>query len=67
VEFTSVTLKIFSLLPFFVVAILAVPKIKVKRWLVVDMSHLDGRMYLNILLWNLNLSFSTPFNCIVGF
>jgi hypothetical protein len=60
VEFTAVTLTIFSL-PFFVMAILAVPKIKVKRWLVVDMSHLDWRMYLNILFWNLNLSFSSPF------
>lgn len=37
--------------PFFVMAILAVPKIKVKRWLVVDMSHLDRQMYLNILFW----------------
>lgn len=54
VGFTAVTLTIFSLLPFFVMAILAVPKIKVKRWLVVDMSHLDWRMYLNILFWNLN-------------
>ncbi len=60
VEFTAVTLTIFSLLPFFVMAILAVPKIKVKRWLVVDMSHLDWRMYLNILFWNLNLSESKP-------
>ncbi len=49
--FTAVTLTIFSLLPFFVMAILAVPKIKVKRWLVVDMSHLDWQMYLNILFW----------------
>ncbi len=54
VGFTAVTLTIFSLLPFFVMAILAVPKIKVKRWLVVDMIHLDWRMYLNILFWNLN-------------
>ncbi|CAM6023689.1 unnamed protein product [Sphagnum balticum] len=51
VGFTAVTLTIFSLLPFFVMAILAVPKIKVKRWLVVDMSHLDWQMYLNILFW----------------
>ncbi|CAK9216526.1 unnamed protein product [Sphagnum troendelagicum] len=54
VGITAVVLTIFSLLPFCVLAILAVPKIRVQRWLVMDVSKTNWRMYLNTLFWNLN-------------
>jgi amino acid transporter len=51
---TAVVLTIFSLLPFCVLSLLAIPKIRVRRWLVVDFRKTDWRTYLNTLFWNLN-------------
>lgn len=54
VGITAVILTGFSLLPFFVLAVMAIPKIKVQRWAVMDLTNIDWRIYLNTLFWNLN-------------
>ena len=54
VGITAVILTGFSLLPFVVLALLAIPKIQPSRWLVIDVAKTDWRTYLNTLFWNLN-------------
>ncbi|MCO5560174.1 hypothetical protein L7F22_013782 [Adiantum nelumboides] len=54
VGWVAVTLGIFSLLPFVVMALLAVPRLDPARWLVVDFATVDWTTYLNTLFWNLN-------------
>ncbi|BBH09673.1 Amino acid permease family protein [Prunus dulcis] len=43
VGFSAVSLAIFSLCPFLVMAILSIPRIRVKQWLVVDFKKVDWR------------------------
>ncbi|CAK9143292.1 unnamed protein product [Ilex paraguariensis] len=54
VGFSAVLLAIFSLFPFIVMAILSIPQIRPKRWLVVDIRNVDWRGYFNTMFWNLN-------------
>ncbi|XP_024371692.1 probable polyamine transporter At3g19553 isoform X1 [Physcomitrium patens] len=54
VGITAVALAIFTLLPFFVFSLLAIPKIQMQRWFVMDLRSMNWRVYLNILFWNLN-------------
>ncbi|KAL7119093.1 hypothetical protein ACP275_02G041900 [Erythranthe tilingii] len=54
VGFSAVLLAGFSLLPFAVMGLLSIPRIKPKRWLVVDYKKVDYRGYFNSLFWNLN-------------
>lgn len=50
----SVCLGIFSLLPFCMMGILAIPRLEPSRWLEIDMKNIDWNVYLNTLFWNLN-------------
>ena len=54
VGITAVALTAFTLLPFLVFTVLAIPKIEVRRWLVMDLTDTNWRGYLNTLFWNLN-------------
>lgn len=54
VGFTAVFLAIFSLCPFVVMAILSIPRLRPKRWLVVDFKKVQWRGYFNSMFWNLN-------------
>ncbi|CAI8587293.1 unnamed protein product [Vicia faba] len=54
VGFTAVFLAVFSLSPFLVMAILSVPKVRPRRWFVVDFNKVNWRGYFNNMFWNLN-------------
>lgn len=54
VGFTAVLLVVLSLGPFVVMAILSIPRLKPRRWLVVDFKRVDWRGYFNSMFWNLN-------------
>lgn len=54
VGFSAVTLAAFSLLPFAVMAILSIPRIRPAKWVAVDFSKVDWRGYFNSMFWNLN-------------
>ncbi|KAL5100877.1 hypothetical protein RYX36_005204 [Vicia faba] len=54
VGFTAVFLAVFSLSPFLVMAILSVPKVRPRRWFVVDFDKVNWRGYFNNMFWNLN-------------
>lgn len=54
VGFSAVLLASFSLFPFLVMGVLAIPRIRPKQWLVVDMKKVNWRGYFNSMFWNLN-------------
>ncbi|KAH7835550.1 hypothetical protein Vadar_027254 [Vaccinium darrowii] len=54
VGFSAVLLAVFSLSPFLVMGILSIPRIRPRRWLVVDFKNVDWRGYFNSMFWNLN-------------
>ncbi|KAG8368466.1 hypothetical protein BUALT_Bualt15G0048300 [Buddleja alternifolia] len=54
VGFSAVLLACFSLFPFVVMGVLSIPRIRPKRWLVVDYRKVEWRGYFNSLFWNLN-------------
>ncbi|KAI4318771.1 hypothetical protein MLD38_032440 [Melastoma candidum] len=54
VGFSAVSLAAFSLLPFAVMVVLAVPRIRPRNWLRVDFGRVDWRGYFNSMFWNLN-------------
>lgn len=54
VGFSAVTLAAFSLLPFAVMGILSIPRIRPAKWVAVDFSKVDWRGYFNSMFWNLN-------------
>ncbi|KAF8406659.1 hypothetical protein HHK36_008749 [Tetracentron sinense] len=54
VGWVAVLLGIFSILPFVVMGLVAIPKLKPERWLVVNLHSVDWGLYLNTLFWNLN-------------
>ncbi|KAI4367125.1 hypothetical protein MLD38_022896 [Melastoma candidum] len=54
VGFSAVLLAGFSLLPFAVMALLAIPRIRPRKWLVVDFGRVDWRGFFNSMFWNLN-------------
>lgn len=54
VGFSAVLLAGFSLLPFAVMGVLSIPRIRARRWLAVDYRKVEWRGYFNSLFWNLN-------------
>eukprot|EP01018_Ginkgo_biloba_P008375 Gb_04957 [translate_table: standard] len=54
VGWAAVCLGVFSLLPFCVMAIFALPRLEPSRWLEIDINKVDWNVYLNTLFWNLN-------------
>ncbi|XP_054786055.1 probable polyamine transporter At3g19553 isoform X1 [Prosopis cineraria] len=54
VGFSAVLLALFSLLPFLIMAVLAIPRIRPSRWLIVNFKVVDLRGYFNSMFWNLN-------------
>ncbi|KAG9440262.1 hypothetical protein H6P81_020427 [Aristolochia fimbriata] len=54
VGFSAVALAVFSLSPFVVLGVLAIPRIRPERWLVVDFKNVQWRGYFNSMFWNLN-------------
>uniref|UniRef100_A0A0E0CQ82 Polyamine transporter PUT1 n=1 Tax=Oryza meridionalis TaxID=40149 RepID=A0A0E0CQ82_9ORYZ len=54
VGWVAISLGVFSLLPFFVMGLIALPKLRPARWLVIDLHNVDWNLYLNTLFWNLN-------------
>ncbi|KAL3362003.1 hypothetical protein AABB24_014710 [Solanum stoloniferum] len=54
VGWVAVSLGILSILPFVVMGLISIPKLRPSRWLVVDVQSVDWNLYLNTLFWNLN-------------
>ncbi|KAL9224753.1 hypothetical protein vseg_000762 [Gypsophila vaccaria] len=54
VGFTAVLLAGFSLFPFVVMALLSIPRLRPRQWLVVDFQQVDWRGFFNCMFWNLN-------------
>lgn len=54
VGWVAVLLGIFSILPFVVMGLVAIPRLEPSRWLEVDLHNVDWNLYLNTLFWNLN-------------
>ncbi|KAJ1436331.1 Amino acid/polyamine transporter I [Sesbania bispinosa] len=54
VGWAAILLGVFSLLPFMVMGIISIPRIKPARWLMVDLNKVNWGLYLNTLFWNLN-------------
>jgi amino acid transporter len=54
VGWLAVVLGIVSLLPFVVMGLVGIPKLKPSRWLEVNLHDVDWNLYLNTLFWNLN-------------
>lgn len=50
----AVLLGIFSILPFVVMGLVAIPKLEPSRWFVMNLHDVDWNLYLNTLFWNLN-------------
>lgn len=54
VGLSAIFLAVFSLLPFLIMAVLAIPRIRPSRWLMVNFKVVDFRGYFNSMFWNLN-------------
>lgn len=54
VGWVAVCLGVFSLLPFVVMGLLAIPDIEPSRWAVTNLNDINWNLYLNTLFWNLN-------------
>lgn len=54
VGWAAISLGIFSLLPFLVMGVIAIPRIEPTRWLMADLNKVNWGLYLNTLFWNLN-------------
>lgn len=54
VGWSSVLLGVFSILPFVVMGLISIPKLRPKRWLVSNVHKVNWNLYLNTLFWNLN-------------
>ncbi|XP_020580075.1 probable polyamine transporter At3g19553 [Phalaenopsis equestris] len=54
VGFSAIALTFFSLSPFIVLSVLAIPRIRPYRWLSADIRGADWRGYFNSMFWNLN-------------
>lgn len=54
VGISAVLLASFSLLPFLVMGVLSIPRIRPRQWLVVNSKKIDWRGYFNSMFWNLN-------------
>ncbi|KAI3702348.1 hypothetical protein L6452_28084 [Arctium lappa] len=51
---SAILLAGFSLLPFVVMGMLSIPKIRPRRWVSVDFKKVEWRGYFNSMFWNLN-------------
>ncbi|KAH8479314.1 hypothetical protein H0E87_031670, partial [Populus deltoides] len=54
VGWVAVLLGIFSILPFVVMGLVAIPKLEPSRWFAMNLHDVDWNLYLNTLFWNLN-------------
>ncbi|EPS62042.1 hypothetical protein M569_12750 [Genlisea aurea] len=54
VGWVAVVLGAISILPFAVMSLISIPKLRPERWFVVDSGDVDWNLYLNTLFWNLN-------------
>ncbi|KAK7308103.1 hypothetical protein VNO77_41699 [Canavalia gladiata] len=54
VGFSALLLAVFSISPFLIMAILSIPQIRPRRWLLVDFTKVDWPGYFNSMFWNLN-------------
>ncbi|MCE0481868.1 hypothetical protein HAX54_039965 [Datura stramonium] len=54
VGWVATALAIFTLLPFAIMGLIALPKLEPSRWFVVDLENVQWGLYLNTLFWNLN-------------
>nr|AGT16030.1 permease [Saccharum hybrid cultivar R570] len=54
IGWVAVFLGVFSLLPFLVMGLVAIPRIEPSRWIQIELGSVDLRLYLNTLFWNLN-------------
>ncbi|KAK9163699.1 hypothetical protein Syun_004601 [Stephania yunnanensis] len=54
VGFSAVALAVFSLCPFVVLGVLSIPRIRPRKWIVVNWGNVDWRGYFNSMFWNLN-------------
>jgi hypothetical protein len=52
VGWVEVSLGVFSLLPFVVMGLIAIPKIRPSRWPQEHLRGVDWKFYLNTLFWN---------------
>lgn len=54
VGWVAIVLGVFSLVPFALMGLIAIPKLKPWRWCMVDLKNVNWGLYLNTLFWNLN-------------
>lgn len=54
VGWVAIVLGVFSLLPFIVMGLVAIPKLEPSRWFVMNLHNVNWGLYLNTLFWNLN-------------
>ncbi|GAB2296085.1 hypothetical protein Dimus_030222, partial [Dionaea muscipula] len=54
VGWAAILFGVVSILPFAVMFLIAIPRMKPSRWLVTDLKTVDWSLYLNTLFWNLN-------------
>ncbi|KAH7852500.1 hypothetical protein Vadar_025565 [Vaccinium darrowii] len=54
VGWVAILLGVFSILPFVVMGLVAIPRLKPSRCSVVDLQTVDWGLYMNTLFWNLN-------------
>ncbi|KAF7809424.1 putative polyamine transporter [Senna tora] len=54
VGWVAVLLGVFSLLPFVVMGVLAIPDLEPSRWFEMNLNDVNWNLYLNTLFWNLN-------------
>ncbi|KAG6482484.1 probable polyamine transporter At1g31830 [Zingiber officinale] len=54
VGWMAVFLGVFSIAPFILMGVVAIPKLRPARWLAVNWHSVDWNLYLNTLFWNLN-------------
>ncbi|GLT56642.1 hypothetical protein SLA2020_296700 [Shorea laevis] len=54
VGWVAVALGVFSILPFVVMGLVAIPKLEPSRWFEVNLHDVNWNLYLNTLFWNLN-------------
>lgn len=54
VGWVAVLLGVFSILPFFIMGLVSIPKQRPSQWLISYVHNVDWNLYLNTLFWNLN-------------
>ncbi|KAK6916762.1 Amino acid/polyamine transporter I [Dillenia turbinata] len=54
VGWVAFLLGVFSILPFVVMGLVAIPELKPSRWFEVDLQNVNWNLYFNTLFWNLN-------------